>query len=189
MDGRGPAGEPLGYDIDQRQKEQEMSNVIENAQPIVCGPGEGESYWFLGALATIKASTESTSGRVAVIEHLAPRGHGSPLHVHSGEDEWFYVIDGELTFWIGGEVSIAPAGSFVFGPRGVAHTFIVSSDEARFLLVAEPAGFEGFTRALGKRAASLEIPPAATEPPDLEGLAQLAATFGIQIIGPPGIPD
>jgi quercetin dioxygenase-like cupin family protein len=166
-----------------------MSNVIEHAQPIVRRHGEGEAYWFLGALATIKASTESTSGRVAVIEHLPPRGHGSPLHVHTREDEWFYVIDGELTFWVGGEVSIAPAGSFVFGPKGLAHTFIVSSDEARFLLVAEPAGFEGFTRALGEPAASLEIPPPATEPPDIDGLTHLAATFGIQIVGPPGIPD
>lgn len=166
-----------------------MSDVTEDAQAIAFGPGEGEAYWFLGALATIKASTESTSGRVAVIEHLAPRGHGSPLHVHTGEDEWFYVIDGELTFWVGGEVTVAPAGSFVYGPRGVAHTFMVSSGEARFLLVAEPAGFEGFTRALGQRAASLEIPPPAIEAPDLDVLAQLAATFGIQIIGPPGIPD
>jgi len=186
--GRGSASEPLGYGIDQRQKEEEMSNVTENAQPIALGPGEGEAYWFLGALATIKASTESTSGRVAVIEHLAPRGHGSPLHVHASEDEWFYVVDGELTFWVGGDVTVAAAGSFVFGPRGVAHTFIVSSEEARFLLVAEPAGFERFTRTLGKRAARLEIPPPATEPPDLDGLAQLAATFGIEIIGPPGIP-
>jgi hypothetical protein len=54
---------------------------------------------------------------------------------------------GELTFWIGGEVTVAAAGSFVYGPSGVAHTFIVSSEDARFLLVAEPAGFEGFTRA------------------------------------------
>lgn len=166
-----------------------MSNVIESAQSIVRGPGEGEAYWFLGALATIKVSTENTSGRVAVIEHLAPRGHGSPLHVHTNEDEWFYVIEGELTFWIDGKVSIAPAGSFVFGPRGLAHTFIVSSDEARFLLVAEPAGFEGFTRALGEPAGSLEIPPPATEPPDIDGLAELAATFGIEIVGPPGIPE
>jgi quercetin dioxygenase-like cupin family protein len=189
MDRRIWLGEPVGHGIDQRQKEQQMSNVAETAQPIVFGPGEGEASWFLGALATIKASTESTAGRVAVIEHLAPRGHGSPLHVHSREDEWFYVIDGELTFWVGGEVSIAPAGSFVFGPKGIPHTFVVSSDEARFLLVAEPAGFECFTRALGEPAASLEIPPPATEPPDVDGLAQLAATFGIQIVGPPGIPD
>jgi hypothetical protein len=44
--------------------------------------GEGEALWFLGVLATIKSSSETTAGRVAVIEQLAPRGNGSPLHVH-----------------------------------------------------------------------------------------------------------
>ena len=119
-------------------------------------------------LATVKASAETTGGRVAVIEHLAPRGSGSPLHVHHREDEWFYVLEGELTFWVGGEVIVAPAGSFVYGPRDIPHTFIVSSDEARFLLVAEPAGFEGFMRARADPAERLEIPPAPTEPPDVE---------------------
>ncbi len=165
-----------------------MSNVTTSVEPSVIGPGQGDAYWFLGALATIKASTETTGGSVAVIEHLAPRGHGSPLHVHTREDEWFYVLEGELTFWVDGQVSVAPAGSFVYGPKGVPHTFVVSSETARFLLVTEPAGFEAFTRALGQPASRLEIPSPATEPPDVEGLAQLAATFGLQIVGPPGIP-
>ena len=165
-----------------------MSNVTTDPQPSLVGPGEGEDYWFLGALATIKASTETTGGGVAVIEHLAPLGHGSPLHIHTREDEWFYVLEGELTFWVDGEVSVAPAGSFVYGPKGLAHTFIVSSEVARFLLVTEPAGFEQFTRALGQPAARREIPPPATEQPDIEGLVKLAAGFGLEIVGPPGIP-
>jgi quercetin dioxygenase-like cupin family protein len=135
-----------------------------------------------------KASGESTAGRVAVTENLAPRGSGSPLHVHRREDEWFYVLEGELTLWVGGEVTIAPAGSFLFGPRDVPHTFIVSSEEARFLLVTEPAGFEQFVQALGEPAQRLEIPAPATEPPDVEALTKVAATYGVEIVGPPGIP-
>jgi quercetin dioxygenase-like cupin family protein len=165
-----------------------MSNVTATTGPSLIPPGEGDAYWFLGALATIKASTETTGGGVAVIEHLAPQGHGSPLHVHTREDEWFYVLEGELTFWVDGHVSVAAAGSFVFGPKGLPHTFIVSSQTARFLLVTEPAGFERFTRALGQPAASREIPPPAMEPPDVDGLTKLATMFGLQIIGPPGIP-
>jgi quercetin dioxygenase-like cupin family protein len=164
-----------------------MASVTDR-QPIVSGPGEGEAYWFLGALTTIRATGEATGGSVAVTESLAPRGHGSPLHVHTREDEWFYVIEGELTFWIDGVVHVAPAGSFVFGPKGIPHTFLVSSEEARFLLVAEPAGFEQFMRAAGAPAQSPVIPPPATEPPDVAALSALAATFGIEIIGPPGIP-
>jgi quercetin dioxygenase-like cupin family protein len=156
--------------------------------PIALAPGEGESLWFLGVLATIKSSAETTAGRVAVIEHLAPHGAGSPLHVHRNEDEWFYVIEGRLTFWVGGTVIEAPAGSFVYGPRGVAHTFTVSSPEARFLLVAEPAGFEGFMRALAEPARSLSLPPVTSAPPDMGLMLATAAEYGIEIVGPPGIP-
>jgi quercetin dioxygenase-like cupin family protein len=156
--------------------------------PIALQPGQGEAIWFLGFLATIKASSETTAGAVAVIEHLGPRGSGTPLHVHSREDEWFYVTEGELTFWVGGQVINAPAGSFVYGPRGIPHTFTVSSEQARFLLVTEPAGFEEFMRALGEPATRLEIPPAPSAPPDISAVAKLAAEYGIEILGPPGIP-
>jgi quercetin dioxygenase-like cupin family protein len=161
---------------------------IDEVAPIALGAGEGEALWFLGTLATVKASADTTGGRVAVMEQLAPRGSGSPLHVHRREDEWFYVIEGALTFWVGGQVIDAPAGSFVYGPRDIPHTFVVSSDEARFLLVAEPAGFESFMRACAEPAQELAIPPEPTEPPDFDHLAAMAAERGIEILGPPGIP-
>lgn len=156
--------------------------------PIALQPGEGEPLWFLGTLVTIKASGETTNGRVAVIDHLAPRGFGSPLHVHRREDEWFYVTEGELTFWVGGQVVAAPAGSFVYGPRDVPHTFEIASDEARFLLVSEPAGFDAFVRAIAEPAQELTVPPPPDEPHDPERLATVAADYGIEILGPPGIP-
>ena len=82
----------------------------------------------------------------------------------------------------------APAGSFVYGPRDIPHTFTVTSPEARFLLVAEPAGFEGFMRALSEPAQALILPPATVQPPDLERMLAIAAEYGIEILGPPGIP-
>ena len=82
---------------------------VTQVKPIVYAAGDGEALWFLGILATIKSSAATTDGRVAVIEHLAPQGSGSPLHVHRREDEWFYVLEGELTFWVGGEVTVAGA--------------------------------------------------------------------------------
>ncbi|HEX4760030.1 MAG TPA: quercetin 2,3-dioxygenase [Thermoleophilaceae bacterium] len=156
--------------------------------PIALREDEGEALWFLGVLATIKASSDTTGGRVAVIEHLAPRGSGSPLHVHRREDEWFYVTEGELTFWVGGRVIEAPTGSFVYGPRDIPHTFEVTSEQARFLLVTEPAGFEAFMRAAGEPARLLTIPPPPSEAPDPARLAAAAAEYGIEILGPPGIP-
>jgi quercetin dioxygenase-like cupin family protein len=165
-----------------------MSSATDQLAPIAFGPGEGEARWGFGTLATLKATSETTNGRVFVIEHLAPRGAGSPLHVHTREDEWFYVLEGELTFWVGGQVVDAPAGSFVYGPRGVPHTFVVASEQARFLLVTEPAAFDAFFRAASEPAERLEIPPAPTEPPDIAGLSELAASYGVEILGPPGIP-
>jgi quercetin dioxygenase-like cupin family protein len=157
--------------------------------PIALQPGEGDPRWFLGALGTIKAAAETTGGRLAVLEFLWPQGSGSPLHVHHNEDEWFYVIEGELTFWVGGQVITAPAGSFVYGPRDIAHTFTVSSEQARFLLVLEPARFENFIQLVGEPAQQLVIPPPATEPPDIARLTEVAAEYGIEILGPPGIPS
>jgi quercetin dioxygenase-like cupin family protein len=156
--------------------------------PITLSADEGEALWFIGSLTTIKASGQSTAGRVAVIEHLSPRGSGSPLHVHHREDEWFYVIEGELTLWVGGRAISAPAGSFVYGPRDIPHTYTVSSDIARFLVVTEPAGFENFVRTLAQPAAERVIPPSTAEPADVEAMTRLAAEHGIDILGPPGIP-
>ncbi len=156
--------------------------------PVAQRPGDGEHLWFFGGLTTIKADGSDTGGSVLVTEQLAPRGSGSPLHVHHNEDEWFYVLEGELTIWIGGETVVASAGGFAFGPRDVPHTFIVSSERARFLLVTEPAGFEGFIRSLAVAAASPEIPPAPTAPPDMEPVLRAAAEHGLEILGPPGIP-
>jgi quercetin dioxygenase-like cupin family protein len=169
-------------------KEPVMTISTEQFPPIALAPGEGEALWGFGALAILKASSETTGGRVAVIEHVAARGAGSPLHVHRREDEWFYVLDGELTFWVDGRVVDAPPGTFVYGPRDVPHTFVVASERARFLLVTEPAGFDAFFRAAGEPAERPEIPPAPSEPPDIAGLTALAASFGIEILGPPGIP-
>ncbi len=156
--------------------------------PIAQPPGAGEHFWFFGGLTTIKSDGAQTGGRVMVTEQISPRGSGSPLHVHHNEDEWFYVLDGELTFWVAGETVVAPTGSFVFGPRDVPHTFVVSSEQARFLLVTEPAGFEGFVRALGTPVATPELPPAPTAPPDMEPVLRAAAEHGLEILGPPGIP-
>jgi quercetin dioxygenase-like cupin family protein len=156
--------------------------------PIALKRDEGEALWFLGFLVTIKASAETTGGRVAVMEHLAGRGSGTPLHVHHREDEWFYVTEGQLLFGVDGRLIEAPAGAFVYGPRGIPHTFEVVSDEAQFVVVTEPAGFEAFVRAVGEPAQALTLPPPPTEPLDPAQLAATAAKYDLEILGPPGIP-
>lgn len=157
-------------------------------RPFGVAPGTGEARWFLGALGTIKASTTTTGSTMSVMEFHAPEGHGSPLHVHRNEAEWWYVLDGELAVWADGTLIEAPTGAFVYGPADVPHTFSVVSAESRFLLGTVPAGFEGFLRAAGEPAAARTLPPPADAPPDPAVLAALAAEYGIEILGPPGIP-
>ena len=161
---------------------------IPSIAPIALQPGEGDARWFLGALGTIKSAAETTDGRVAVLEFLWPQGGGSPLHVHRNEDEWFYVIEGELTLWVGGDVVVAPAGAFVYGPRDIPHTFLVTSTQARFLMVTEPAPFADFIRAMSEPAQTLTLPPSSVQPPSPERMTAVAAEYGIEILGPPGIP-
>ena len=159
------------------------------ATPVVTSiakePGAGEALWFLGALATVKASSAATAGRVTVAEFLAPRGHGAPLHIRQDHDQSFYVLEGELTFWLDGETIAASAGAYVYGPRAIPFSFTVSSERARFLIVTEPGSFDDFMRELAEPAAELTVPPAATEPPDSAALAATAADYGIEILGPP----
>jgi quercetin dioxygenase-like cupin family protein len=162
---------------------------IPSVAPIALQPGEGDARWFLGALGTIKAAAETTDGQLAVLEFLWPQGSGSPLHVHRNEDEWFYVIEGELTLWVDGKLIVAPAGSFVYGPRDIPHTFLVTSTVARFLMVTEPAPFADFVRSMSEPAQTLTLPPASVQSPTPEELTAAAAEYGIGILGPPGIPS
>jgi quercetin dioxygenase-like cupin family protein len=158
------------------------------ATPVALQPDEGEALWFFGTLVTIKAGAEQTAGTAFITDNVGPRGAGSPLHVHHRENEWFYVLEGELTLWVGGETTTLGAGGFAYGPRGIPHTFTISSERARFLLVTEPGAFEGFLRTLAVRAERREIPADAGGPPDMAVLAATAAEYGLEILGPPGIP-
>ena len=151
-------------------------------------PGEGEALWWLGMLATIKATAEQTGGRYALVEILAPDGYEAVLHVHHREDEGFYILEGELTFYVGEQTIKALPGSYLFGPKDVPHAFAVDSGPARLLFVFSPAGLEGLVREMGEPAGSLVVPPQPKGPPDeaeMERMATIAARYGAEILGEP----
>jgi quercetin dioxygenase-like cupin family protein len=120
---------------------------------------EGEAFWFSESLVTVMATAESTNGGLGVMHIHAPIGAGSPVHTHLDEDESWYVLEGEIQFWLGDEERRAGQGDFVFGPRGIPHRFSVASSEARFLMLVNAGGFEGFIRSTGWPAASRTLPP------------------------------
>jgi quercetin dioxygenase-like cupin family protein len=89
----------------------------------------------------IKARGCDTGGALGVVETVIPAGHGPPLHVHRNEDEGFYVLSGKIEITRGEERFRAEAGTFVYLPRDVPHTFR-GIDEARILGIVMPAGLE-----------------------------------------------
>ena len=151
-------------------------------------PGEGEAFWWIGMLATIKATAEQTGGQYTLVEILAPEGFASPLHVHHFEDEGFYILEGEMTFYVGDQTIKAKPDSFLFGPKEVPHAFTVDSGPARLLFVLSPAGFEDLVREIGEPARELTLPPQPEAPPDeaeMQRMAAIAARHGNEILGPP----
>jgi quercetin dioxygenase-like cupin family protein len=153
------------------------------------GNDEGEAFWLLGMLETLKISRADTEGQYGLIEIVARAGDGSPWHVHPDEDEWFYVLEGEFTVYVGDTRMSLPPGAFAFGPKGVPHTFIgAQPNGGRILIGFQPFLFEGFLREVGVPAAERVLPPPLEAPPDLEGLLPIAARNGMEILGPPGPP-
>jgi len=153
------------------------------------GKEEGEAFWLLGMLETIKISMDDTAGTFGLLEVVVPTGLGSPWHVHPEEDEWFYTLDGEFTFYVGDARMSLPAGSFAFGPKGVPHTFIAEPpDGGKALIGFQPFLFEGFLREVGEPAPERVVPPPLESPPNLQRLAPIGARNGLVVLGPPGPP-
>ena len=133
-----------------RPGEHMTTRLITRPSPVT---RRGPVLWHLGALLTFKATSEQTAGRMWAMELLAPRGMATPVHRHSREDEAFYVLDGEVSVYVGDQVVRAEAGSFLWAPREVPHAFCVESAQARPLVVSTPAGFERFFFDTGEPAA------------------------------------
>ena len=114
------------------------------AGTVALAPGEGETLVNpVGGHVIFKARGHQTGGRLTVLETVITAGDGPPLHVHVKDDEAVYVLEGEIDFRVGDELYHNRAGSFVFIPRGVPHTFQnVGTDDARMLLMFAPSGIE-----------------------------------------------
>ncbi|MGA7670993.1 MAG: cupin domain-containing protein [Nitrolancea sp.] len=150
---------------------------------MVLAVDEGEAIWFANALMIVKADTETTNGHFAMIDQRVPGGYAVPRHVHHAEDEAWYLLEGEATFYCGDDRFTAGAGSWVFLPRDVPHTFKVGPDGARLLTMSAPSTFVDFVKECGEPARERAIPPQL--PIDAERLTAIAAKYEVEIIGPP----
>jgi len=152
--------------------------MTDSPQPIAVGPGDGHTVQGpAGGPLTFKVRGEQTGGALTAIENVIAPGDGPPLHTHEAEDEFWYVIAGDLRFKLGDQIAAAPQGSFVFVPRGTPHAFQnVGSDPARILVMFTPSGMERFFDAFAA------LPDDAVVP---EAFGRIGREVGMDVVGPP----
>jgi mannose-6-phosphate isomerase-like protein (cupin superfamily) len=143
--------------------------------PKIVGPQDGKAG-NLGSIGVrFMIDTEETrEGGFSLIEHpMPPRRLAAPLHRHSREDEYSYVLEGRMGALLGDEVVYAEAGDLVFKPRNQWHTFWNAGDEdCRILEIIAPGGFEDFFDELVDAGGAAEVEP--------EWLADLGARYGLE---------
>ena len=143
-----------------------------------------QSVWYSGHLMTFLA-TGDTQGRFALIESVARKGNVPPPHIHHREDETFYVLEGEITVSVGDRTIEATPGMMVFLPRGIAHTFVVDSEQARVLVLVTPAGLEGWFKEFSVPAPAIALPPPTElSHSQIQEILAEAPKFGLEFILP-----
>lgn len=134
---------------------------------------------ILGEEVLVKLASADTNNGAAVFHLDVPPMSGPPLHRHSREDEWFYVLDGEIATQIDGQRGVLQSGGSAFAPRGTAHTFQNYGDTtAHLLVVVTPGGFDRFFEEVS---AWNKGRPA----PDLEKTEKIMNQHGLELLGPP----
>ena len=151
-------------------------------QPTIRKPGEGRTIAVVGDVYRFLATGDDTNGKYSLWEAIVPSGGGPPPHVHSREEEGFYILEGEITFQIGEERVVATVGMFANMPVGTPHSFKNESDQpAKMLISVAPAGLEQMFFECGvpvAQGATTAPPPSKTE---IEKLLEIAPRYGIEI--------
>ena len=155
-------------------------------QPVLRTPAEGRTIAVVGDVYRFLATGEDTDGKYALWEAIVPPGGGPPPHVHSREEEGFYILEGEITFQIGDERVVATAGMFANLPAGTPHSFKNESNlPAKMLISVAPAGLEQMFFEVGvpvEQGATTALPPTKAE---IDKLLAIASGYGIEIKLPP----
>jgi mannose-6-phosphate isomerase-like protein (cupin superfamily) len=148
----------------------------------VIGPNEGKAG-FLGSIGVrFMIDGDETARGFSLVEHpMSPRALAAPLHRHTREDEYSYVLEGRMGALLGDEYVEAGPGDLVFKPRDQWHTFWNAGDAAcRILEIIAPAGFEGFFAELVDMGGVTQADP--------DALAALSARYGLEM-DPSSVPE
>jgi quercetin dioxygenase-like cupin family protein len=149
--------------------------------PTVREPGEGRTIAVVGDVYRFLATGDETDGRYAMFEAVVSPGGGPPPHIHSREEESFYVLEGEITFQVGDQTIVADVGTFANMPVGSLHSFRNCTDKpARMIISVAPAGLEKMFMEVGQPVefGQQAQPPSKAE---IETLLAVAPNYGIEI--------
>jgi len=158
-----------------------MSATKSPLEILIHAGDQGQPYWFLDALSIVRLSGAETGGTFSLIEDRLPAGRATPFHVHRREDETFYVLEGEFTFFDGKRKISGGPGTTVFLPRDIPHGFRADT-AGRMLILTTPSAFDSFVAEAGVPAPRWELPTPAA--PDFAKLTEIAAKYEIEILGP-----
>jgi quercetin dioxygenase-like cupin family protein len=144
--------------------------------------GDGERIWIVGDTMTLKATGDSTDGTLVLLENLTSPGGGPPPHVHTRENEFWYVIDGTFEVTVDGVVHILSPGGFAYAPQGAVHSFRNTSETpSRVLVGFTRGGMEGFFRESG-RPATDDGPAPAVGDDEVARTMAAAPKYGVQAV-------
>ena len=167
---------------------------MSSRQPTIRNAREGRTIGVVGDVYRFLATGDDTAGKYATWEAIVPPGGGPPPHVHSREEESFYVLEGEITFRIGSagyapgdpmQTIVAKAGMFASMPIGVPHSFKnEGTTTAKMILSVAPAGLENMFFEIApelEQGATTAAPPTKAE---IEKLLAVAPKYGVEILVP-----
>lgn len=149
--------------------------MIGNAKPRVLGPNDGKAG-LLGIMGVrFMIDGAESGGGFSLVEHpMPPRCLGAPLHRHSREDEYSYVLEGKVGALLGDDVAYGETGDLIFKPRGQWHSFWNAGNEpARILEIISPAGFEKYFEEIVDMGGSLRASP--------DAMRELASRYGLEV--------
>ncbi|ACK64211.1 Cupin 2 conserved barrel domain protein [Rippkaea orientalis PCC 8801] len=154
------------------------------SNPQALSETQGESKWAMGILVTLKLQSKDSNGAYAIFEDYILPGVGTPLHIHTREEEFWFMLDGELEWYVGDRLFNAKQGDFINTSRGIPHRFQnISNKPAKMLLGYAPAGFEQWFIDIGQPVTNAKIPPKTT-PEDIEKAIKVAQEYGVNFIKP-----
>jgi quercetin dioxygenase-like cupin family protein len=163
----------------------QRTNRSPTLEPVRVSSDGGEAWWWMGSLAVIKATAEDTGGQMTIVEITEHPDAEAPLHVHRRENEAFWVLEGDVTFEVGGMTIKASPGDYAFGPKDIPHRYTVGDEGCRMLFIFTPGGFEELIRKMSEPATERILPPPPDEDElDFERIQRIAHAHGAELLVP-----